>query len=476
MSSPNPLLTAAAPSGGQRRALRRLAEESVPQPLLTNAAPTEASRQTLRGWAKELSSELVALRSKIDAIGRSLDDACQQEDQLVLVQQAAAGALSARNRLPADVIGRIFVLFCSEAAFIADVKAGPGLLMQVCSHWRAVAVDLPCLWNVPRFRSPARIPRISHALQRSPGAREEYVGEIIQRSRGLPVRLVLRGAFPGSCLPFADRVSRIEFFLLGEELPPHGPPLIGLLAASINARDNHWHPPLPIWYVDRAVDQLSGAPGLSTLTINFPGTVPSTFASRESQWPNLQRLRLQCPITVALVRETLSSVPNLRECVFSGQYYRDVLPPHPHPASLLDGLTCPKLCTLDVTWEPRFERAIFDLVSRSGCQITKLTLRGHCPLSFLCRFELPPYWSIVNAGTDLFAAPFPAELPSNWALSFSPSLRQVVLRVATQNRSTFFAPAMISFVRELRPDPTGQGPEVLICLANLPSRAPIPFM
>src|ERR1700685_988533 len=67
---------------------------------------------------------------------------------LVTSLQAHKALISPIRRIPPEILAKIFVLCLPDDDVVeVDVLDAPLLLVQICSHWRNIALSTPRLWN-----------------------------------------------------------------------------------------------------------------------------------------------------------------------------------------------------------------------------------------------------------------------------------------------------------------------------------------
>jgi hypothetical protein len=108
---------------------------------------------------------------------------------LVASRQAHRGLLSPIRRTPPELLAEIFVLCLPNDEFVGvDVSAAPLLLVQICSHWRKIALSTPRLWNSISVDIECDEIR-AYTLDCRPFGRKHPIEAWLSRSGNLPLSI-----------------------------------------------------------------------------------------------------------------------------------------------------------------------------------------------------------------------------------------------------------------------------------------------
>ncbi|KAF9028341.1 hypothetical protein BDZ89DRAFT_1066152 [Hymenopellis radicata] len=200
------------------------------------------------------------------------------------------GALSPLRRLPSEVLGEMFQIFCSQTDNIVDILDGPWLLSHVCSLWRRIVLSTPSLWTHIAVCNSFQ-PRASHAY---PYASPALLDAALSHSNDLPLNVYFKND--------ADPTKLSEEFLYDR--------LYLLLGSLMRVAERWQHCSFCLLPQPEEIDSLEAVKGrlisLETLKIEF------SAALRMSE---LQTI------------DTFEVAPKLR-CVelYAVDYYRFILP------------------------------------------------------------------------------------------------------------------------------------------------------
>ena len=299
--------------------------------------------------------------------------------------QRRINALSLISQLPAEILTEIFRLTCLLSENTHHVIT-PLFFGGICKEWRALAWSTPLLWNVVSLN----VSRKTH------GSQINVLGEWLRRAKTSPLFIKLT----------SDEEHESIFCSLRD--------IMGILVT----RSAYWYS-LDCLLPPQCHDVLKSHefPLLTSVALRPPKGTISTFSEPPSMflsapklidvdlsgynfsamvlpWEQLHRFKTQF-LTVAECLKALRRSPSLKECHLRSIYSPEIFDSLPSETlysdlerldvfflkraaiSLLDNLTLPNLCELNIVNSGSGDvlySAVCALISRSSCHLQRLSI------------------------------------------------------------------------------------------------------
>ncbi|KAF7317413.1 hypothetical protein HMN09_00477700 [Mycena chlorophos] len=109
--------------------------------MASNIPPADIDISLTRSALTEIKHRLSTLNTSIDTLRSALDAQKAAYKSVKRTQRAMKSVLSPIRRLPAEILGEIFVHYTKNNEGTAPWKLG-----HICHSWRIVALGLPALW------------------------------------------------------------------------------------------------------------------------------------------------------------------------------------------------------------------------------------------------------------------------------------------------------------------------------------------
>ncbi|KAF7970720.1 hypothetical protein HWV62_23210 [Athelia sp. TMB] len=151
------------------------------QMLKVNYAPTATERLHIQAVVSAKQAHLAQIENEIDRLLSLLDPLLRARDLAQKSLSEHTSLLSPARRVPPEIWSDIFTRCLPDAAHVTiDYAHAPLLFMQICRHWRSIALSTPRLWTylTVRARNEA-IPEPSSLL----------VKEWLSRAGSLPLSI-----------------------------------------------------------------------------------------------------------------------------------------------------------------------------------------------------------------------------------------------------------------------------------------------
>ena len=155
----------------------RILQSPVPEVLAIYAFPSAEESKLIHTTLSKIAVELSELDKEIVQMEGVLDGLRRSRDDLQLFSNRHENTLNPTRRLPAEILGEIFIRW--------QLTAGDSLAVTpalVCQHWRAVAVATSELWRSFRVTSFT-----------TTELDVEMTSRWLGRSRGQPLNIALTG-------------------------------------------------------------------------------------------------------------------------------------------------------------------------------------------------------------------------------------------------------------------------------------------
>ncbi|KAF7974254.1 hypothetical protein HWV62_13156 [Athelia sp. TMB] len=123
-------------------------QSPVPNVLDSYSFPSAEESKLIHATLSQIAAELSELDKEIIQMEGVLDELRRNRDDLQLFSNRHKNALNHPRRLPAEILGEIFIRW--QLAAEGSLAVTPAL---VCQHWRAVAMATSELWRTFRFTS-----------------------------------------------------------------------------------------------------------------------------------------------------------------------------------------------------------------------------------------------------------------------------------------------------------------------------------
>jgi hypothetical protein len=299
--------------------------------------------------------------------------------------QRRINALSLISQLPAEILTEIFRLTCQLSETTHHVIT-PLFFGGICKEWRALAWSTPLLWNIVSLK----VSRKTH------GSQINVLGEWLLRAKTSPLFIKLTSDDEHESIFCSLRdimgvlVTRSAYwYSLDCLLPPqchdvlksHEFPLL----TSVALRP----PKGTISTFSEPPSMFLSAPKL--VDVDLSGY---NFSAMVLPWEQLKRFKTQF-LTVAECLKVLRRSPSLKECHLRSVYSPEIFDSLPSETlysdlerldvflvksaaiSLLDNLTLPHLCELNIGNSGSGEflySAVCALISRSSCHLQRLSI------------------------------------------------------------------------------------------------------
>ncbi|KAF7319588.1 F-box domain-containing protein [Mycena chlorophos] len=114
--------------------------------LASNEVPTTSEERTLRAVLEDHRAHAAALTIQIDHQLSILRELTEKRDEVNEAIHGINTALAPVRRLPAEVLGEVF-LWALKSYHPQGGTRAPWYLGQVCRSWRSIALYLPRLWS-----------------------------------------------------------------------------------------------------------------------------------------------------------------------------------------------------------------------------------------------------------------------------------------------------------------------------------------
>ncbi|KAJ7916637.1 hypothetical protein B0H13DRAFT_357863 [Mycena leptocephala] len=318
--------------------------------LRTNHPPKPLQEAEIHRLLLNTTTELSQLENTINVVSHILRVLESQRSHLGEYLVALKGALSPIRRIPAETLAEIF-MHCRERSLEGDyseANAGeapmpidieysstntaeaPLLLTHVSSHWRAVALSTPALWNIVRVATTSRIP-----------------STILARSRSLPLSVTfstpgripsLKGQFLRELWELYERLWEVRLHLRALDIQTPIPvtsrslPILSALSIDLNA--GRTLSPVRT-SLSELLELFQDAPSLRhfNLEVSFPP--PQNLLTTHFPWAQLRSLAISVP-TLHIASGILIQCTMLEQGYVGG-----LLPstnPPQHPPSTLSRL------------------------------------------------------------------------------------------------------------------------------------------
>ncbi|KAJ7464220.1 hypothetical protein B0H11DRAFT_78151 [Mycena galericulata] len=373
--------------------------------LLPGEEPTELQTQEIRALLRAGKTELTEIDNGILEASLSLAALYSRKCERIKSLAVLSAIVAPIRRVPCEILGEIF-LFCRGNSLkrrgreycITDARDAPIVLTHVSSHWRAVCLSTPRLWDYVAFKADPE------SETRSPN--RSFIRTILDRSHELPLALKWDMSDDGSDSPppiledagpnlrnlwdSQHRLKQLHLILNARSiLPAADLDDISLpLLAFLDIRANH-HPDLPAF-----VTTFRNAPSLRSLSLQTYYASPTNPLPSDFPWFQLTFLKICVSIDHLAIHAILTQCTQLNHCVLSGllESVKDgrQVPVCTiqalHSLSLGDGgesafaeffqlFALPNLTTLRLSSTERPGNALVDLQKRSPFKLQELDLK-----------------------------------------------------------------------------------------------------
>lgn len=116
--------------------------------LHTNEPPPDFEATRLRNTLlHEAPDGVRRLDQKVARLLAAADDARAERDTLQTFIDCHKVILSPVRRIPPEIISEIFLHTCGYRYDVFNSREGPWVLGQICSRWRAVALNCSTIWS-----------------------------------------------------------------------------------------------------------------------------------------------------------------------------------------------------------------------------------------------------------------------------------------------------------------------------------------
>ncbi|KAJ7184885.1 hypothetical protein C8R46DRAFT_1300449 [Mycena filopes] len=353
--------------------------------LLNNEAPTQRQAHGIQCLLEAGREKLSKLDDTILKLSLVLSEVKSQRH---CCQQSLSGLICVRapiRRVPPEILAEIFHFSCRtyENSSITDVQAAPLLLGRVCSLWRAIAQNTPCLWDTVHVRS---VPTDDRSLS--------FIRTLLGRSRALPLDITLttRSADHGRSLALVfephERIQRMHLNLSRNDCVPtlvaDKPwPLLSRVKLEANYLPEHAGIPL------RLADILNVCRHASALrTLIIRSNLSFQVTDSHFPWSQLTLLDLQIRMDIGQAVDILARCTKLERCRFfivDGVVNFEA----PSPPQTLEQLDRLHLCT-SITTRPPVDALLrfFTLPSLRSLYIAHVRLQAPVLSEFILRSQL----------------------------------------------------------------------------------------